>query len=386
MPPISIQHPSRLIKMNQLNCLPQDSVIWGANILADTVARLGDHDIQRPITFTVEALVHLNRTYLQPHIKQGVGIFTDLPAHVPDVAVQEGLAACIRLEASSIIALGGGSVLDAAKAVSYLHFQQTGRYLPIAALPTTLSGSEFSHYFGITETDGPEKFKRSYAVRETVPKVVVIDPILLLDTPRPLLLSSAIKGMDHAVEGMRLVGTDHPHAIMAASGLERFFTVLEKWPKEVDTRRAITNGLVTIDDLLQLQLAAWQCYFSPASVIYGLSHRIGHILGGTFGLPHSATSCITLAPVIRACAEYYGAKFDALSEPQGNESAAEQLANRIANLVTTLGLPNRISSFDVDKSQLAKVAALLRSNYPKEVDDLGSNASAKLDMLLESLW
>jgi maleylacetate reductase len=372
--------------MNQLNCLPQDSVIWGANILADTVARLGDHGIAHPITFTVEALDHLNRTYLQPHIQQGVGIFTNLPAHVPDVAVQEGLAACIRLEANSIIALGGGSVLDAAKAVSYLHFQQTGRYLPIAALPTTLSGSEFSHYFGITETHGPEKFKRSYAIRETVPKVVVIDPILLLDTPRPLLLSSAIKGMDHAVEGMRLVGTDHPHAVMAASGLQRFFTVLEKWPKEIDTRRAIANGLVTTDDLLQLQLAAWQCYFSPASVIYGLSHRIGHILGGTFGLPHSATSCITLAPVIRACAEYYGAKFDALFEPKGNESAAEQLASRIANLVTTLGLPNRISSFEVDKSQLAKVAGLLKSNYPKEVDDLGNNASAKLDMLLESLW
>ncbi|MNF02205.1 hypothetical protein D3C80_2013210 [compost metagenome] len=54
--------------------------------------------------------------------------------------------------------------------------------------------------------------------------------------------------------------------------------------------------------------------------------------------------------------------------------------------MTTLGLPNRISSFDVDKSQLAKVAGLLKSNYPKEVDDLGNNASAKLDMLLESLW
>lgn len=110
--------------------------------------------------------------------------------------------------------------------------------------------------------------------------------------------------MDHAVEGMRKVTKEHPHAIMAASGLERFLKVLQKWPPAMATREALDKALVTPDDLLQLQLAAWQCYFSPASVIYGLSHRIGHILGGTFGLPHSATSCITLAPVIRACADF----------------------------------------------------------------------------------
>ncbi|MNF25695.1 Maleylacetate reductase [compost metagenome] len=372
--------------MNQLNCLPQASILWGTNILADSIARLGDHGIDRPITFTVTALEYLNRTYLQPNIKQGVGTFTDLPAHVPDFAVEKGLAACIGLKANSIIALGGGSVLDAAKAVSYRHFQQTGRYLPIAALPTTLSGSEFSHYFGITETGGQEKFKRSYGIRETVPKVVVIDPVLLLDTPRPLLLSSAIKGMDHAVEGMRLVEVDHPHAIMAASGLERFFSVLKRWPKAIETRQAITQGLVTGENLLQLQLAAWQCYFSPASVIYGLSHRIGHILGGTYGVPHSATSCITLAPVIRACAAFYGPKLDVFCAPRGNDSAAEQLATRIGRLVTSLGLPNRISHFDIDASQLPKIAEMLNANYPKEVEDLGSNAAGKLDRLLESLW
>ncbi|MHC6223562.1 iron-containing alcohol dehydrogenase [Pseudomonas sp. X10] len=372
--------------MNHLNCLPQDSVFWGANSLAETVAHFGDYGIDRPITFTVAPLAHLNSSYVQPHVQNGVGSFTELPAHVPDVAVQQALAECIRLQAHSIIALGGGSVLDAAKAVSYQHFQKTGRFLPIAALPTTLSGSEFSHYFGITETDGPEKFKRSYAIRETTPKVVVIDPILLLDTPRPLLLSSAIKGMDHAIEGMRKVAVDHPHAIMSASGLQRFFSVLEKWPTEIDTRHAIDQGLVSLDDLLQLQLAAWQCYFSPASVIYGLSHRIGHILGGTYGLPHSATSCITLAPVIQACADYYGSKLEAFSAPQGETTAAEQLAHRIASLVTHLGLPNRIGQFDLDKAQLANIADLLITHYPNEVNDLGSDAANKLKQLLERLW
>ena len=372
--------------MNHLNCLPQDGVFWGQHILQGAVARLGDHGIHRPMTFTVEPLAKLYQTCVQPNLKQAVGSFMELPAHVPDVAVQGGLDACLRAEAGSIVALGGGSVLDAAKAVSHLHHEKTGRYLPIAALPTTLSGSEFSHYFGITETDGPEKFKRSYAVRETVPKAVVIDPVLVFDTPRALLLSSAIKGMDHAVEGMRKVTKEHPHAIMAASGLERFLKVLQKWPQAMPTREALDKGLVTPDDLLQLQLAAWQCYFSPASVIYGLSHRIGHILGGTFGLPHSATSCITLAPVIRACADFYGDKLEIFGARSAHQDAATRLAGRIADVVTSLGLPDRIGAFDLDKAKLPEVARLLKQNYPNEVADLGNNASVKLDALLESLW
>lgn len=372
--------------MNQLKYLPQEEVVWGHDILKTVAASLGDYGIRRPVTFTVEFLEALNHEYLQPGIQDGVGTFTNLPPHVPDFAVRDGLQACIELNAGSIVALGGGSVLDAAKAVSYQHFRQTGRYLPIAAFPTTLSGSEFSHYFGVTETDGPQKFKRSFAVRETVPTLVAIDPRLIVDTPRALLLSSAIKGIDHAVEGMRRVGTDHPHAILAAKGVERFLAVLEKWPQKLETRQAIERGLVSHDDLLQLQLGAWQCYFYPASVIYGLSHRIGHILGGTFGLPHSMTSCITLAPVIRACASAYGQKFGIFAADHGGGTAAAFLADRIAAVVDALELPSRLRTFDFDRAKLPEVAALLQQNYPSEVGDLGDNAGQKLTALLESLW
>jgi maleylacetate reductase len=192
------------------------------------------------------------------------------------------------------------------------------------------------------------------------------------------------------VEGMRKVTKEHPHAIMAASGLERFLKVLHKWPQAIPTREALDKGLVTPDDLMQLQLAAWQCYFSPASVLYGLSHRIGHILGGTFGLPHSATSCITLAPVIRACADFYGDKLGIFIANNAGASrdvdAAAQLADSISQVVRSLGLPDRIGAFDLDRTKLPEVARLLKKNYPNEVADLGSNASVKLDALLESLW
>lgn len=372
--------------MNELNCLPQDAVLWGHDILPTATARLEAHGLRHPLTFTVEPLRDFHAHHVAPCLKRSAGTFTDLPPHAPDTGVRRALDACLRAEADSILALGGGSVLDAAKAVSHLHQQETGRYLPIAAYPTTLSGSEFSHYFGVTETGGAQPFKRSYAVRETVPKVVVIDPRLLLNTPRELLLSSAIKGIDHAVEGMRRVAVDHPHAILAAAGVERFFAVLEKWPAAADTAQALRSGEVTADDLLQLQLAAWQCYFFPASVIYGLSHRIGHILGGTFGLPHSLTSCITLAPVLQACGASYGDKLNIFWRGETAADAASSLSDRIASVVKRLGLPNRLRDVDFDRAKLAQVGTLLRQNYAAEVADLGDDADAMLHTFLERLW
>jgi alcohol dehydrogenase class IV len=372
--------------MSELKVLPQEAVLWGLNSLASNVTRLEAFGIRRSITFTVEPLRGLHDRYVQPNIRDSTGILTDFPPHVPDVAVRRALQTCIDTGTQSIIALGGGSVLDAAKAVSYLHHERTGRFLPIAALPTTLSGSEFSHYFGITQADGPQKFKKSFACRDTVPKVVLIDPVLIIGTPRPLVLSSAIKGIDHAVEGMRKVNTDHPHAIMAASGVERFFQVLQTWPEALETRQAVEQGLVMYEDLLKLQLAAWQCYFYPASVIYGLSHRIGHILGGTFNVPHSATSCITLASVLRACGELYGDKLSFFAGGRSGIDAADYLSGRIEALVRSLGLPDRISAFNLERSVLPVVARLLRENYKEEVADLGRESGAKLEELLERLW
>jgi maleylacetate reductase len=372
-------------EIDHLTVLPQEEVTWGAGALIAVLKGLNAKGIVRPIAFTTISLRERNGEIVLPNLVDCVGTVTQLPAHAPEAAITTALEACLRQGAQSIVAHGGGSVLDAAKAVSFLHEQRTGRYLPIVALPTTLSGSEFSHYFGITGSSERGAFKKSYAVKRTVPAIAVLDPVLLLDTPRSLLLSSAIKGIDHAVEGMRTVSLDHPHSIMAASGFEQFFSVLSKWPKQITTRDAIANRAVSMDALQQLQLAAWRCYYSPASVIYGLSHRIGHILGGTFGLPHSATSCITLVPVIRACADFYGDKLSIFAGGNAGSSAEVESARSKA-LVEQLGLPTKLVGYGLGKAETVEVIALLKSNYPKEVKDLGDGAEGKLERLMDSLW
>jgi alcohol dehydrogenase class IV len=182
-----------------------------------------------------------------------------------------------------------------------------------------------------------------------------------------------------------MVSVEHPHAIMASSGVRRFFAILSRWPADIEANEALDLGLVTPADLLGLQLAAWHCYFAPASVIYGLSHRIGHILGGTFELPHSATSCITLAPVIRACAPFYGSKLATFVGGSADD-AGPRLAQLIEDAVIALGLPRRIGDFGLAPDSIAEIAVLLKNAYPSEVSDLGVDADLKLDRLLEAIW
>jgi alcohol dehydrogenase class IV len=114
--------------MSELNSLPQELVVWGKSILSETVASLGDRGFDRPIILTVPPLATMNGEYVQAKLKNRVGVFTDLLAHAPDVGICSGLKAYVEAGAHSIVAHGGGSVLDAARAVSYLPHQQTGRY------------------------------------------------------------------------------------------------------------------------------------------------------------------------------------------------------------------------------------------------------------------
>src|SRR5438445_2786038 len=106
--------------MGQLSRLPQSTILWGHDILQEAITHLDQYGIAHPITLTAEALEGLNQLRVRPYVKKSVGTVTDLPAHVPDSHVRMALETCKRTGAKSIIALGGGSVLDAAKAVSYL--------------------------------------------------------------------------------------------------------------------------------------------------------------------------------------------------------------------------------------------------------------------------
>lgn len=146
------------------------------------------------------------------------GTFSEIAQHSPIASIERALDAVDNAGATALLGFGGGSVIDAGKAMSYFSNQRNGRYLPQIALPTTLSAAEFSIIAGYSNEEGT---KVGVIDREISPKVcfftqlllrssalttgrqlVVLDPRLSLDTPERLWTSAGLRAVDHSVENM----------------------------------------------------------------------------------------------------------------------------------------------------------------------------------------
>jgi alcohol dehydrogenase class IV len=131
-------------------------------------------------------------------------------------------------------------------------------------------------------------------------------------------------------------------------------------------------------------------------MILGLSHRIGHLLGGTYGVPHSLTSLLTLAPVMRAAGPAArevlaavdqaldpGAPLDLTGRSGGDP---ERAADRILALSTELGLPSRLRDVGIERHAVDDLVARLRTAYPAAVAWLGEDADRRLTELVHGMW
>lgn len=260
------------------------------------------------------------------------GTYAGISQHTPGRAVRE--AARLAADADLLISVGGGSVVDGTKAVS----KELG-YAAQVAVPTTLSVAELAHLVGVTNDEGR---KAGFVDRRAVPEVVIYDPLMTVETPEQLWLSTGIRALDHAVEGY-LYGGPRPivdvTALEGASRLMRLLPQTKADPDDIEVRGG-------------LQVAAWLSYFAPANNPMGLSHNLGKRLGASYGIPHGVTSCLTLSPSLRIVKEEIDpARWQRLSNALGGDPDA-----RVAGLVKKLGLPNRISAFDVPQSDLEGLA------------------------------
>ncbi len=241
------------------------------------------------------------------------GKFDAIAAHSPREAVIEGAARIRAAGADLVVAIGGGSVIDATKvmlqcvwygvdAVAGLDAIVAGKHkggadadpwdadpqtLRMIAVPTTLSAAEFSNVAGVT--DMARKVKQMYLHPLAVPKAVILDPAATLATPMELLLSTGMRSMDHAVErwcattSLPISDALSLHAMgMLAAGLPR----VKANPQDLEARG-------------NCQVAMWLSLLpQTAGVPFGASHGIGYILGGAYGVPHGVTSCLMLPAVL----------------------------------------------------------------------------------------
>jgi maleylacetate reductase len=300
-----------------------------------------------------------------------VGTYAGITAHSPRPCVIEGAKLARKAAADLIVAVGGGSVIDATKVMLIALWQNATKIedldayragrpkegaappaeaispppdaVRMIAVPTTLSAAEFNAFAGIT--DLRHGIKESFGHRLIVPRVIVLDPAATLATPMGLILSTGLKAVDHAIE--RLCSQQaHPFAIGTAS------EALKLLAKALPAHKARPDGMET---RLDLQFGMWLSIGAGTSGVgVGASHGIGHVLGAACHVPHGHTSCVMLPAVLRWNLPANADRQKRVSEAFGQP--AVPAADLVAKLVDTLGLPRHLADVGVGRDRFREIA------------------------------
>jgi alcohol dehydrogenase len=334
---------------------PIDKVTFGPGsleTLPEQVERLG---CTRAFVITTSSIA--TKTPLLDRLQKLLGssfagAFSDVKQHNPARAIVAAVQHAEEAGADLIVSLGGGSVIDNAKASILALARDTAAFPPHIALPTTLSAAEFSPTFGITDEKTRTKTRGSNPFVQ--PRLVILDVDLTEHTPNWLWNASGVRALDHAVES--IYAPDHQPATDAGA-LEAIRLLFEHLPAStaIDGSKAARQ---------QCQIAAWLSFFGSANVTLGLSHALGREIGPYYDVPHGYTSAVLLPKVMAYLLPETFRRQALIARAAGipggdrseNELALEAPV-AVGGLIERLGLPRRLRDLDVPESDLPKLAA-----------------------------
>jgi len=388
------------MKTGVFNFLELDRVHFGTPVAEALQTELQQRAAQRVFVVTSRSLnrntnaVTRALAQIQPRV---VGLFDACVEHTPRdtvIALAEQLRAA---EADLIVSIGGGTVIDTVKvalvalAEGLTRIEQLddwhmrvaadgSRVVPSPrrppcrqiAVPTTLSGAEFSDLGGATDT----RFgtKHGYTGAFIGAASVILDPRITVHTPDRLWLSTGVRAVDHAVEALCSVNAQPLVDATSVRALALLGRSLGRYAEDK----------ADLDARLDGQMGAWLAATSIRRTEYGASHGLGHALGADAGVPHGITSCVLLPTVMRYNATACAPQLAEIAAALGD--ASRPAADQVEALIARLGLPTRINQLGIDRARLAVIAdkgmanPWVRSN-PRAITD-----AAQLREILEQAW
>jgi maleylacetate reductase len=205
---------------------------------------------------------------------RAVATFLGAVMHTP-VEVTEAALAKVRLvNADAVVSVGGGSTIGLGKALAL----RTG--MPHIAVPTTYAGSEMTQILGETARG----IKKTMRDPKILPNTVIYDVELTLGLPPRLSGVSGLNAMAHAIEALYARDTDPIVQLMAEEGIRALYVGLPgvvEQPQNIEARSDALYG-------------AWLCGTCLGRTSMALHHKLCHVLGGAFNLPHAETHAIVL--------------------------------------------------------------------------------------------
>ena len=259
----------------------------------------------------------------------------------PDPSVTlaaEGTALVQSFQPDAIVALGGGSAMDCAKAMAYF----SGSDAKLIAVPTTSgSGSEVTD-FAILTHDG---VKHPLVDPRLQPDAAILDAQLLTKLPPSLIADGGFDVLTHAIEAYAAKNAGGITDALALRAFQDAFTLLPRSFAGQTAPRAAVHLAATMAGMA----------FSQAGL--GVCHAMAHSLGGAFHIPHGRLNAILLPAVVAHNAAAAGEKYAALARAAGLEGRAvsvgvRNLRSALVRLRRELKLPSTLAEAGVSPAQL----------------------------------
>lgn len=293
-------------------------------------------------------------------------LFDAVPPDSDLTTVRELTQIIQRQEAHLILALGGGSVLDTAKAGALIAthggeikdyeggFMVPGPCLPVVAIPTTTgTGSEVS--MGAVIKDPAAKRKITIASPFLFPRMAVLDPEMVKTLPPRLVAWTGMDALTHAIEAYVSDLHEPISEALAFRVVEMIFDNLEAAVKDPDN----------LDARAKMQLAATMAGLAFSNAALGATHPIAHAVGALFGIHHGLGNAVALPAVMEynlpICPERYASLARAMGVSQtdlSDEELGRLAIERVRQLRRALGIPEYYSDLGVptDEATIEAIA------------------------------
>ena len=279
--------------------------------------------------------------------------------HTPVSVTEEAVALALQNRVDGIVAVGGGSATGLAKAIAI----RTD--LIQVVVPTTYSGSEMTDIVGQT-VGGVKQTTRDAKV---LPEVVIYDVELTVTLPAVLSVTSGLNAMAHAIEGLYAADTNPLVALMAEDGVRALASALPRLSTTLDDLPARVDALY----------GAWLCGAVLGTTSMALHHKLCHILGGAFDLPHAGTHAVLLPHTVAYNAPAAPAAIARTARALGTRD----VVSRLFDLNCEAGAPVSLRDLGLAADALDRAVDLALSNAywnPRPLEREG------IRRLLEDAW
>lgn len=284
--------------------------------------------------------------------------------HVPVEVAQRARQAAAGAGADILVSVGGGSTTGLAKAVA----MTTG--LPIVAVPTTYAGSEATNVWGLTQGET----KTTGVDDKVLPASIVYDASLLTTLPGEMTVASGLNAMAHCVDSMWGPRTDPIDRALAQEGIRGLATGLP----------VVAGDSTSVEGIEQMLYGAYLAAVAFASAGSGMHHKICHVLGGMFNLPHAQTHAVVLPYVLAFNAPHAPEAEARIAQAFGAVFRTQAASAGLAALRQVLDAPRALRDYGMPEDGIAKALGPIMKAIPagNPAPVTGENLTA----LLEAAW